>query len=223
MYTTAPIQPNDSLGDFCTRHRMSRELFFAINPSAAQRAFRTEQGVATLAPRIGEVFHVVDTAAMAARGAGPQVQPDADADQLSVKAADTSSEETKSGFSGWTVLLGIVAGTALGALGATFVVKDTFARGAKVGDILKQWRNEGFGLAHEKYKTLDRDRRGRLSHVNGHEVVAQNGAVFGYEEAPGDYRAANIVTGHEWPIHYTSVKDLEAAFKYDIVPNLDHA
>lgn len=222
MYTTAPIQPNDSLGDFCTRHRMSRELFFAINPGATQRAFRTEEGVTTLAPKIGEVFRVVDTAAMAARGAGPQVQPDAD--QLSVKAADTSSsEETKSGFSGWTVLFGVVVGTALGALGATYVVKDTFARGASVKDILKQWRNEGFGLAHEKYKTLDRDRRGRLSHVNGHEVVAQSGPVFAYEEAPGDYRAANIVTGHEWPIHYPSVKDLEAVFKYDIVPNLDHA
>lgn len=134
---------------------------------------------------------------------------------------ETSSTESSSGFSGWTVAVVGLLGVAMGAAASLFVTKNTFARGIPLDRVLRQWKTEGFGLAHERYKEVVRNpKRGNLLEVDGNPVIEQEGPVFVYEDLHGDFHAANIVTGQEYFKTYPSRDAILADFSDVISPAL---
>lgn len=228
MYKHSVVLNDETVGEFCMRHRMSRCLFFSINPELEQqgRVIHTGEGIRTVAMVAGERLRVVDEAAMANKRpellSPSHVEPEGSA-SIQVASGDEEKESSK-GFSGWTVFFSLLGGITIGSVATIYAAKNTFARGSSLKDFADQWRREGFGQAHEKFRDVRRSTTdGRLEFVNGHKVVNQRGPVFAYhDEGHNDYRAANIVTGQYYDKSYPTEEAIDADFKYDIVPALDH-
>lgn len=202
-----PVLPGDTLGKFLDRHGMSRDRFFEINPQTTRRAFFTEEGVRTLEAQVGETF-VVEAED---RDPPPSI-------------VEVHAEQTECKPSGGFSFLSFLVGTAVGAVAAVFVAKETFAKGSSVTRLLQQWKSEGFGLPHESFHEVIRNpRTGALLQVDGYKVESQLGPIFFYETGdnyddsdPAVFRAANIVTGRRLSKTYPNLEEAEDDIDYII-------